>query len=127
MKRRKVRHGAVQYDNKLYKAEFLQVMSEVLVEPVTKKTVNIYKLNGKLVGQAVQETVQPLEGKDMRLFGLFHKLEEVKTEELLKELAGRQGTTVIKNRVDQQLKVSAGEHKRVKEKCEATVVIVRAV
>jgi hypothetical protein len=125
MKKRKVRYGTVQYNNKLYRAEFLEVMREVYVEPVTEKTVNIFKLNGKLVGQAVQETFQDKEAKDMNPFGLFHKLENVSTDDLIKELAGRQGTTSIKNKSDQQIKITAGEKSRIKEKCEATILVIR--
>lgn len=54
------------------------------------------------------------------------KIEDYKTEELVKELANRKSISIMKMKKGQQYKVS-GDHSRVKEWGPAIVLVVRGI
>lgn len=66
-------------------------------------------------------------GGERAVFGFGgKKIEDYKTEELIKELAKRRNISTIKMKKGQQYKVS-GDHSRVKEWGPATVLVVRGI
>ncbi len=125
--KRKVKAGTIQFEKKKYTASFLPYLSgcEVLIEKVDEKSIRVCKLDTKPIGIAFHKGFQQHK-EDGEVFEKFMKLENISTNDLVKELQGRDGVKLIKNKADQLLKVTAGENSRIKEKCEAKVLIVRS-
>lgn len=62
--------------------------------------------------------------KEDDVLGLFRKLENVETKDLVKELARREGASLIRTRAGQQFKIT-GDSSRIKEIGKATILLIR--
>ncbi|MCT4507557.1 MAG: BC1881 family protein [Tepidibacter sp.] len=58
------------------------------------------------------------------MFGLTKKIEDIKTEDLIKELARRKGITLLKSTENQQYKITCN-HSRIKEFGKAKILLIR--
>lgn len=115
--------GVIRLDGAVYEAEFLKLMpgAEVLIEKA-ENMLFVSRMDTKVLGCA---RLQPEPAKeDEALLGLFRKLENVETKDLVKELARREGASLIRTREGQQFKIT-GDSSRIKEIGKATILLIR--
>lgn len=127
MDKRSITKKGIKYQGKNYVGDFLKEYhghQALVAEVKGEQSIRVY-LEGKYIGTATElHDKEGLSKGSEEMFGLGKKLEDYKTEEIVKELVQRKGTSILKMKDGQQYQVK-GNGSRVKEWGPATVFVIR--